>query len=102
MRSWSMGSSVRAPFVSPVKSPTGLPLVDFGTKGNASQNGPAPVDVIYGPTSCVLRISKLFKDVRDVFYVVQTPGSPNGRTILGTTNLNGDGLGFLSENNLFP
>ncbi len=96
---WSMGNSIRAPFVSPATSPTGLRLVDFGTKGNANQTGPAPVDMVYGPTSCVLRLDKLVKDVRDAFWVVQTPGSPNGRTILGVAG--NTGLGFMSDSDLF-
>ncbi len=74
-------------FKSPVKSPTGLPLVDFGS--HASDEGR------FGPSNCWLRLSKQIVNPRSVFYAVQTPGGANGRTILGTA---GDSnFAFLTE-----
>ena len=77
-------------FISPAKSPTDLPLVDFGSR--TAQNG------AYGPSNCWLILSKTISDPRAVFYAVQTPGGAAGCTILGDT---GDVMGFVSEGGLF-
>ena len=78
------------PFVSPVKSPTDLPLVDFGSR--FAQN------YAYGPSNCFLRLTREITDPRAVFYAVQTPGGAAGCTILG----DGDNvMGFVSEGGLF-
>ena len=74
-------------FMSPVKSPTGLPLVDFGSHRDDQGR--------FGPSNCWLRLSSAIVDPRVVFYAVQTPGKAQGRVILGTT---GDsGFAFHSE-----
>ena len=78
------------PFISPVKSPTDLPLVDFGSR--VVQN------YAYGPSNCFLRITKGISDPRAVFYAVQTPGGASGCTILGDVD---NVMGFVSEGGLF-
>lgn len=74
-------------FISPVRSPTGLPLVDFGS--HATDGGR------FGPSNCWLRLTNAIDDPRAVFYAVQTPGGAPGCTILGTAG--GDGMAFLTE-----
>ena len=74
-------------FTSAVCSPTGLPLVDFGS--HVADKGK------YGPSNCWLRLNREIKDPTAVFYAVQTPGGAPGRTILGT--IGGDGFAFLTE-----
>ncbi len=75
-------------FMSPVKSPTGLPLVDFGS--HIKDNGR------FGPSNCWLKLSTRISNPRAVFYAVQTPGKAQGRTILGTSG--DDSFAFLTEN----
>ena len=80
----------RPPFVSPVESPTGLPLVDFGSR--VAQNGE------FGPSNCFLKLTRDITDPRAVFYAVQTPGGAGGCTILGDVD---NVMGFVSEGGLF-
>lgn len=74
-------------FISPVQSPTGLPLVDFGS--HTTDGGR------FGPSNCWLRLTQEISDPRAVFYAVQTPGGAPGCTILGT--IGETGLAFLTE-----
>ena len=74
-------------FISPATSPTGLPLVDFGS--HCKDEGR------FGPSNCWLRLSSAVKDPLEVFYAVQTPGGTGGCTILGSHDESG--LAFLVE-----
>ena len=60
----------RYPFMSAACSPTGLPLVDFGSR---LQEDVAEL----GPTNCNLRVSKRLTNVREVFCAVDYPRSMN-------------------------
>ena len=74
-------------FISPVQSPTGLPLVDFGS--HVKDEGR------FGPSNCWLKLNKEINDPTAVFYAVQTPGGASGRSILGTAR--DTGFAFLTE-----
>lgn len=74
-------------FISSVKSPTGLPLVDFGS--HVRDEGR------FGPSNCWLKLNKEINDPTAVFYAVQTPGGASGRSILGTVR--DTGYAFLTE-----
>ena len=52
-----------APFVSPVKSSTGLALMDFGNGSSDSAE--------FGPANCVMEFTEGTSNAREVFYVAQ-------------------------------
>lgn len=61
-------SYTRSPFVGAARSPTGLPLVDFGAR--------LPGDVAeLGPTNCNLRFSSRLSGVREIFCAADYPKS---------------------------
>ena len=72
---------IRAPFVSPATSPTGLPFVDFGTQNYWAANG---LGELYGPTNCGMYFSTEITGIREVFYVAETPGSAYLTCTLGS------------------
>ena len=79
-------AAYQLPFVNPpflsnsAVSPTGLRLVDFGSRGDASK-----VAVDYpgrGPTNCVLMLHKRIAGIRAAFYVCSHPnGMANSMTL---------------------
>ena len=77
---------IRAPFISPSTSPTGLPFVDFGTQNYWAEHG---LGEIYGPTNCGMYFSTGITGIREVFYVVETPGSAYMTCALGSSSLTG-------------
>ena len=66
----------RAPYMSEVKSATGLPLVDFGA---TPQDDPA-----FGPTGCGMRLSSRFQ-AKEVVYVIARPDDKNQSFAMGDT-----------------
>lgn len=68
-KAWTHGSNPEKyeqvshdPFLSPVKSPTGRTLLDFGSiRGDSAQS--------LGPTNCALQFSSVVSNVREVFCV---------------------------------
>ena len=67
----------QAPFISPATSPTGLPLLDFGTPNDAGTTE-------LGPTNCFLQFKNHLTTVREAFYVVETPLSSQNVNVLGS------------------
>lgn len=65
---------VRPPFLCADTSPTGLPLVDFGSL--AALDG-----TTLGPTNCVMILSRS-QNVREAFYVIDAPVGLFARTVL--------------------
>ena len=65
-----------SPFISPVESPTGLPLVDFGS-GLRSSKGEL------GPNNCLLELTRAITGIKTVFYVVQGEKGMDCSTVLG-------------------
>ena len=66
-------------FLSPVLSPTGLPLVDFGA------HSPEQVAEL-GPTNCFLQLKNRLTNVREIFFVAQPSKGLCGTTIIGDTS----------------
>lgn len=68
---------INDPFVSPVTSDTGLPLVDFGALY-------AGYEDVYGPSNCMLQLSASSSKIKEAFYVVSYTqhgnASPLGHT----------------------
>ena len=67
-------SFTRPAFMCKTKSPTGLSLVSFGS---------SPDHKNLGPSNCVLKINSTISDIREAFYVVETPNGAYNATILG-------------------
>lgn len=66
-------------FVAPQRSPTGLPLVSFGSNFY-------DVDIDrFGPTNCMMKLDTRLTDVREAFYVAQFPhrAVADSSTVLG-------------------
>ena len=63
------------PFISPETSPTGLPLVDFGS--NADDGG------TLGPSNCVMGLSTPLENVREAFYAGWTPHGGTTAVLFG-------------------
>ena len=63
------------PFVSPVRSPSGLPLLDFGSccYDNRPTGGSTylPYDETLGPSNCIMALTKRIAGVREVFVACQ-------------------------------
>lgn len=70
-------AAAESPFVSPVTSPTGLPLVDFGS-GMKSSKGEL------GPSNCLLELTRTISGIKTVFYVVQGEKGMDCSTVLGS------------------
>ena len=73
----------RAPYVSPVKSGTDLPLVDFGSPNTCATDA--------SPSNCWLRLIPDCSGVREIFYVAEHTvpagdASANSGSILGGFN----------------
>lgn len=69
-------SFARSPFLSAVRSPTGLPYVDFGAR--------LASDVAeLGPTNCNLRLTARLTTVREIFIAADYPKSMIGCTAVG-------------------
>ena len=91
--SYSNGSSIFMSYVVPAficetKSPTGLPLVSFGS----GYYHPG-----LGPSNVVMALNSRLSGVREVFYAVETPGGANGVTVLGDTS----NYHYVSEDHIF-
>lgn len=66
-------------FIAPQCSPTGLPLVSFGSNIDT-------VDIDrFGPTNCMMKLDNRMTNVREAFYVAQFPQSSvaSSSTVLG-------------------
>lgn len=66
-------------FIAPQRSPTGLPLVSFGSNFYA-----VDIDRL-GPTNCMMTLDNRMTNVREAFYVAQFPQSTvaDSSTVLG-------------------
>ena len=81
---------IHAPFISSVRSSTGLPLLDFGAADEANV-------ATYGPTGCVLRLTERLENVKELFYVAMIT---DGIAVLGDTTdvtLNGTAKNAFSD-----
>ena len=65
-------------------SPTGLPLVDFGSRSRSDVvNTDFPSR---GPTNCMLRLNQRITGVRAVFYAASNPNGMYAASVLGDTD----------------
>ena len=69
-------TAAESPFISPVTSPTSLPMVDFGS-GWKSQDGSL------GPSNCLLELSRKIAGIKTVFYAVQGAKGLDCSTVIG-------------------
>jgi len=72
---WYQIPYVRPPFLCADTSPTGLPLVDFGSIGSLDGTS-------LGPTNCVMILSQEQKNVREAFYFIDAPAGYYYRTVI--------------------
>lgn len=63
-----------APFVAPTASPTGLRMLDFGSKNGSTA---------YGPNYCFLAFKDTLGSIREAFYVVETEADSRYCNVLG-------------------
>ncbi len=75
-------SFANPPFLSDsAVSPTGLRLIDFGSRSNTANNGNDYPE--RGPSNCVLMLNKRISGVRAAFYAVSHPNGINNTMTLG-------------------
>ena len=75
-------------FMSDTKSPTGLPLVSFGSGAD---------HIGLGPSNTCMKLNSRLTNIREAFYAVETPKGAGGATILGDDTT----YHYISEGSLF-